>query len=264
MSEDEIFVLIVSLIISVIGWGKWYFQLLSVSNRKSSGPRLILFLAPIAAATSLYYVLTKFASFDVKDSSAYLFFYMVVGAAWTAGALHLFPFRGLSPRDDVAERGNSSAAWAIAGCLIGVTWAFAGANIGDGPGWWVVFFCAGLSTIGFFLLWTLINQFGSTIEAIVVDRDVATGIRFGGLMLSIGMILGRAAAGNWVSSAEAVEVFIKVGWPSLLLGLGGIIFERFLRPTPQHPSRAFMPFGLFPAILYVFSAAAYIFSIGKW
>lgn len=35
------------------------------------------------------------------------------------------------------------AAYAIVGALAGITFSFARANVGNGPGWWVVVFSAG-------------------------------------------------------------------------------------------------------------------------
>jgi hypothetical protein len=41
------------------------------------------------------------------------------------------------------EHGNPAA-----GAILGLTLAFARGNIGNGPGWWVVVFSAGMSTLG--------------------------------------------------------------------------------------------------------------------
>ena len=60
----------------------------------------------------------------------------------------------LSARDDVVERSNRAAIPAIAGGLLAITLCFAGGNIGDGPGWWVVMFCGVLSTGTLLLAWS--------------------------------------------------------------------------------------------------------------
>ena len=48
---------------------------------------------------------------------------------------------------------NAAAAMATAGATIGVTLSYAGGNIGDGPGWWVVVFSAAIATAGLFACW---------------------------------------------------------------------------------------------------------------
>ena len=42
---------------------------------------------------------------------------------------------------------NKAAVFPAAGGFVGVTLIYAGANTGDGPGWWVVLFAAGLGLI---------------------------------------------------------------------------------------------------------------------
>ena len=77
---------------------------------------------------------------------------------------------------------------------------YAGANIGNGPGWWVVAFTAGLATASFAILWFLMDRLGRFSESITVDRDVASGIRLAAALVAIGLVLARAAAGDWHST----------------------------------------------------------------
>jgi hypothetical protein len=63
----------------------------------------------------------------------YVLLYFFLGAMWVSVVVRILPFVGLSARDDVVERGNSSAARAIAGAILAITLCFAGGNIGNGP-----------------------------------------------------------------------------------------------------------------------------------
>jgi hypothetical protein len=147
MSDSEAFALAASLVFAAIFWALWYRDVLLAARRQGGLPgRLLLAAAPLLAAGLLFQVLQRFAASDVRDDLLYFGFYLVMGAAWTGASLRALAWLGLDARDDVAERSNSAAALALAGALLGITLCFSGGNIGDGPGWWVVVFCALLST----------------------------------------------------------------------------------------------------------------------
>lgn len=264
MSGDEVFVFLVAGVVALITWGRWFSNLLTISPWVKERPRTALWIAPLISAGALFYILTSFASFDVKDDSKYLVFYMVFGAAWVGLWAKTFSALGLSARDDVLERHNESAAWALAGALLGATLSFAGANIGDGPGWWVVFFCALLSMAGFLGAWVLADGLGDAMEAITIDRDLASGIRFAGFLTASGLILGRGAAGNWVSTEEAVSTFIAIAWPVVGLAVLAGMLDKASRPTPEQPMRSVAGHGILPAVAYVVGAIAYVLSRGSW
>jgi uncharacterized membrane protein YjfL (UPF0719 family) len=225
--------------------------------------RRALFLYPLAGAVLLFGVLKSFASFDVRDSVVYLFFYMAMGAAWTGVALRLLALCGLSPRDDVIERGNRAAAQAIGGAVLGITLCFAGANIGDGPGWWVVVFSAGLSTGTFFVLWFVLEKLTHLADTVTIDRDPSAGVRLAGFFIGAGMILGRAVAGDWVSAADTVRDFAVTAWPVLVLFGLAVYLERRLRPSREQP---FAPAasGLPPAAVYVGLAVLWLVRLRWW
>ena len=48
--------------------------------------------------------------------------------------------------------------------MLGVTLCYAGGNIGNGPGWWVVVFSAGLSTVALFAAWMVLDTGAWTAE----------------------------------------------------------------------------------------------------
>lgn len=264
MSGDEVFVLVASGLLGAVVWGHWLWEVAFVAPRLSQPrDRRPLFLYPLAGAVVLFVVLQSFASFDVRDSAIYLTFYMVMGAAWVAVGLRCLALFGLSARDDVIERGNRAAAQAIGGGILGITLCFAGANIGDGPGWWVVVFSAGLSTGAFFVLWFVLAKLTHLADTVTIDRDPSAGVRLAGFFVGTGMVLGRAVAGDWVSAEATVRDFAVAAWPALiLLGLAAVL-ERRLRPSREQP---FAPAasGLPPAAVYVGLALLWLVRLRWW
>src|SRR5262245_28134143 len=121
------FVLIVCLIISVIFWGKWYwqsFQIRPLGARGSS--RRWLQAAPLACGTILYVVLRHLAATDVRNAPYYLFLYMLMGCAWLAILQNLAIYFGLShgtmysnetirPQLSLSGDGCSEATWRLPG-----------------------------------------------------------------------------------------------------------------------------------------------------
>src|SRR3989337_1582139 len=118
--------------------------------------------------------------------------YLVLGLAWLRIAEWFFGFAGLSVRDDIVERRNGAAVPAVVGAMAGVTFCYAGANVGDGPGWGGVAFSAGLATGALFAAWLAFGVLGHGIDAVTIDRDTAAGVRLGAFLAACGFVLGRA------------------------------------------------------------------------
>ncbi|HEX7181105.1 MAG TPA: hypothetical protein VF756_04630 [Thermoanaerobaculia bacterium] len=265
MSEGEVFVLIGCAIVGFVIWLGWLIRIVSVSRRHSRfADRWLLLAAPLLCAALLYGVLRRFASFDVREDPVFLFFYMVMGAAWVGLAAQFLSLFGVSVRDDVLERGNRAAAVAIAGALMGITFCFAGGNIGDGPGWWVVVFCAALSTGTLLLLWIFLDRTTGLADTVTIDRDPAAGLRLAGFFLGAGLILGRSVAGDWESGAATVRDFVITGWPALALWLVAVWLEPRLRPSPEEAHRPLLSHGLLPALLYAGGGYLAAMQAGPW
>ncbi len=266
MSGDESFVQIICLAFVAFTWLPWLWEAFICARLGARfKDRWILFVDPLICAAILYAVLRLYSSLDVRDSPVYTLFYLVMGMAWVGLAARYFlPYFGLSSRDDVVERKNPAAAHAIGGALLGITLCFAGGNIGNGPGWWVVVFSATLSTGAFFLLWALLDRFTGLSDAVTVERDPASGLRLGGYFLASGLILGRAVAGDWVSMEETVIDFGKVAWPVLLLWLAAVLLERTFRPTKETPLPSPLTHGLAPLCAYVALAFFFLAQAGPW
>ena len=262
MAGDEVIMTLLSAVVALVLWIRWYIEPARMERLGApTGAWAMLRLTPIVCLGVLLLILRTLASHDVRGDPRYLTMYTALGAAWVAVAMLLMPVVGLHVRDDVHERGNRAAAYAAAGALVGLTLAFSGGNIGDGPGWWVVIFSAGLATAAWYLLWGLL-EFAHVSEHVTVERDPAAGVRLAGFLTAAGLILGRAAAGDWVSASATVTDFARVASPALALVAIAFVLERYGRPTSQHPVRPMVPWGVAPALLYVTVAAAYVARLG--
>jgi hypothetical protein len=263
MSEDESVVFFVSLGLAAVFWIRWWYQGLAVSwlGERSRG-RPWLLGAPLFCGVMLWYVLRYLASFDVRDSTLYVAFYMALGAAWVGGVVRLTSLLGISFRDDALERRNPAATAVITGAMVGFTAAFAGGNIGDGPGWWVVVYCALLATGGLLILWTLLEWMGQLAESITVERDLASGIRLGGFLVAAGLVLGRAVAGDWHSLAATHRDFARLAWPAVLLAALAALTDAFCRLSGERPAPSPGFCGALPAVLFIGIACTWLVLVG--
>jgi uncharacterized membrane protein YjfL (UPF0719 family) len=263
MSAGEVVLTLLGTVVALVLWIRWYLEPARLERLGApEGGSVLLRVMPILCIALLFVVLRTLASHDVQDDPRYLAMYSAMGAAWVAVCVMLVPLVGLHVRDDVHERGNAAAAYATAGALLGLTLAFAGGNIGDGPGWWVVVFAAALATAALYLLWALLEKFAHVSEHVTVERDPAAGVRLAGFLTACGLILGRAVAGDWVSTQATIADFGRVAAPALGVLFVAIPIERYGRPTTQQPIRAVAPWGALPALLYVGLAAAYVAVLG--
>jgi uncharacterized membrane protein YjfL (UPF0719 family) len=260
MSGDEVFVLVISAIMGVVGWR----SLLMLKPFPRTATRVLGYVTPLLCAVILFGVLRRWASDDVRHDSTYLLFYMVFGFGWLGLMNRMLPYLGLLSRDDVLERGNLAAALAVSGALTGLTLAFAGGNIGNGRGWWVVLFCAVLATGTLFVLWIIANSFSRVEEAITIDRDVAAGWRTLGFFIGNGLILGRAVAGDWHSTGETLVYFVRASWMALVLTIGSIVVDRYCLPTPEMPVRNSVLFGFLPGLGYLAAGMVTVKLEGAW
>jgi hypothetical protein len=263
MSGDELVISFISMAVAGLTWASWYVRPRQVRTlRPADRARRLLDIAPIVSAAALLVVLKTLSAHDVRDDVRYLGLYFLLGAAWVGIAMFCIPVSGVSVRDDVQERGNASAAWVIAGAMLGITLCFAGGNIGDGPGWWVVIFSAGLATAGLFAVWLLLEALTSVSDTITIDRDVAGGVRLGGFLVACGLRLGWAVAGDWVSAEATLRDFATNGWLVLVLLAIAVIVERVARPTPAHPVPSVFASGIVPALIFLAGSLVHVLRLG--
>jgi hypothetical protein len=114
------------------------------------------------------------------------------------------------------------------------------------------------------ILWLISDRITGICDAITIDRDTAAGLRAAGFFIGSGLILGRAAAGDWHSADQTVTDFLARGWPVLLLWIGTIILEFMTRPTPERPTPDPLLFGFIPSFLFVAIGVGVLLGQGHW
>jgi len=257
MSPDELILLIMALGLALWGWIKWYSVVYSVWQPINNANRLAMSILPLVALIVISIVVGTVAAFDVVGSPIYTFFYITLGLAWLVPARGLlFMLFDISWRDDVIERGNTAATAAVWGGLLGLTAIYAGANVGDGPGWWVVVFTVIAGTALWFGFGSVFHRLTGAYERITVDRDLGTGLRTAFYFLSSGIVLGRACAGDWISAERTLVEFWQA-WPTLLiLGLALIVERRINNSTDlEEPTKSAVLWG----VTYLLLALAALF-----
>ena len=263
MSEDEVLVTIASLGVTAVAWGVWYAQPRRVRTvRRGPSALWLLDIAPLLSGAALFLVLRGAAADDVRNDPIYLSMYLVLGLAWVGLSVRCLPLFGLSVRDDVLERGNAGVSYAVAGAMLAITLCYAGGNVGNGPGWWVVVFSAALATLALFAVWLVLEGITGVSDVITIDRDASAGLRLAGLLVACGTIFGRAVAGDWVSSTDTLRDFGSIAWVALLIVALAVLVERAARPTPERPTPSAFAFGFVPALLYVVAAVMQVVSLG--
>lgn len=263
MSPDELIVTIGAGLFGLIGWIAWSVQLITPA-RTAAQRRGVwsLVVAVIVCLAIIVGVLFTWSASDVRNDPAYLAMYTLLGLAWLRIGELFFVLAGVGARDDVVERRNAAAVPAIGGALIAIACGYAGGNVGEGPGWWVVVFSAALSSAALVVVWIVYNQATGIFETVTIDRDRAAGIRLGGFLVACGLVLGRAVAGNWVDVGRTLADFARVAWVVPVLLGAAIAIERSAQPTPQRPDVPVATFGLAPAALFIIAAAAYVIWLG--
>ena len=263
MSPDEIVVTIAAVVFGPGAWVLWFVRTSgsALPGRGSDGLG-VLGATLVACSTLLMFVLVTAASHDVRAVIEYLFMYSVLGLAWLRLAEPLFAYGGVSARDDVVERGNNAATIALSGALVAVMLCFAGGNIGDGPGWWVVVFSAALATAGLLIAWQIYTTVTTGTDAVTIDRDPAAGMRLALFLVACGLILGRSVAGDWQTPEATVRDFVSMLPFVAILIVLAVILEPIGRPTPQQPHLPFASHGLGLGALYLLVAVIALIFVG--
>ena len=258
MSPDEGFVTVASCLLGPVFWAVWWFRVRQAAPPRSPAFANRLALTVVILLGFLMTVLTSIASEDVRQAPQYLFMYAVLGLAWLKIAELGFAYAGISARDDAIERSNVAAGEAVTGALVGVTLCYAGGNIGNGPGWWVVVFSAALATVTLGAAWLVLDRLTGVNDVVTIDRDRAAGVRLGGFLIACGLLLGRGVAGDWVSVDYTVVDFVRFLPAVAFLMLIAVVVERVARPTPKRPTAPVAEFGIGAAIAYIGFAAGYV------
>ena len=265
MSGDEVFALLVSIALGLVGAALWYARGLRTSRLGSQRRSLAaLLLAPLAALVLLWIVLANFAAVEVRTDGRYQFLFVAMGGIWVFLLPRMLSIIGVSYRDDALERRNTAAAIAIAGTVLGLALLFAGSNMGEGPSIWNTVATAFAATAALFVI-VLVLAFSTSLgDSIAIERDEPTGVRFAGLVMGCGMVLGRAAAGNWVSTGAMLGDLVRFGWPVLVLASLAIALELVLRPKDSNPRPSLLTAGVLPAFAYLSLSLTYVAVLPGW
>jgi hypothetical protein len=221
----------------------------------------------VCVAASLIMVavaLKLWGAAEVRGSAGEAAFLTMAGAVWLLLATKLFSCLGLSFRDDVEERHNVAALVALCGAFMAAALLYAGGSLGEGPSYWDNFFSAGVAAAGFLVLWILLELGAGVSVSIAEERDLASGVRLCGFLLALGLLLGRAVAGDWESEMATARDFLHDGWPAAVLWAVALTVERFARPSRRRPFPPWQGYGLLPALLYLAYAAAWLRHLGAW
>lgn len=201
---------------------------------------------------------------EIRATPVEVVFLTGAAAVWLVLATKLFSWFGLSLRDDAVERKNASVLIALCGAVVGAVLLYIGGSVGEGPSYLENVFSGGIAAIAFFALWLVLELIGKVSFSIAEDRDVASGLRFSAFSVAIGLVLGRAVAGDWHSESATIHDFVHDGWPAALIcALAGTI-EILVRPNRLHPFRAWKTFGLIPALCYIALSAMWLWHVGAW
>jgi len=263
MSGGEVFVGFFAAVVAAFYWGCWLYDAFHTSPLVHPRGRLAtLVLCFIACHGIVLLALVSGADPVVRDDLGYLFLFLAVEAATLAGVTAASALIGLSALDDAVRHPNPAAVWGLSGLWVGTSIAVAGANLGRGD---TIGTTLGPMVIATLLLLILLAVFAMTtgeLSSVRLDRDAPSGGRLAGLLVACGLILGRAAAGDWESVKRTWEDFAAQGWPTVALLAVAIPLELVLRPSPRRPvpSRAA---GTIPAIAYLAAAAAWLVYLGR-
>lgn len=254
MDPDELLVFVASLVITARAGFRWYWRLANAGPPYSVATpsvRVMLGVLPIALLVGMACVLRAGAAREVREDTIYVWLFLALGAAWLALAWKVTAWLGIDVGDDALERNNSAACVATCGVLVSSMTIYGFANIGEGPTIWTTIGPATLGAGAAVVLMATYQSVSGAADAITIDRDLASGIRFAGVALGGGLILGRPLAGDYVSVADTLREFFCQAWPALaLVGLATLV-ERRLRPNPEQPRPNAWQRGLLPALGYV-------------
>lgn len=265
MSGDELMVTIGSgLAAAWLWWWTYVHPLMANHLHRRRDVTAAAWLGPLLAVGVLIVVLRFYADAVVRQMLVYQVQYALMGAAWVILAMKLLSVMGLRVRDDMLARQNPAAALACAGAIVGIALSFAGANVGDGPGWWVVVFCALWSTGTLLASWLVLELTSGVAERITVERDLSTGLRMATFFVAGGMIVGRAVAGDWESFDETITDFYLYASPGAVLLLAAWGVEVAIHMQPYKTRHLSILTGALPAAGYLAGGTAYVISRGWW
>ena len=141
---------------------------------------------------------------------------------------------------------------------------YIGGSAGEGSSYFSNLFSVGLGTAGFLVVWAGLELGGKISRAVAEERNLAAGVRLSAFLLSVGLILGRAVAGNWHSEMESLRDFMHDGWLAAVLCVLAIGIEQVARPSRSRPFPQWPVYGVIPALIYLAIAGMWLLHLGAW
>jgi len=242
--------MITLLVLAILSWRVWYSFISTVTTLASSHlDRRVLYIAPPTCLLLLFVTGIVTASHPVGFLVELIHFFSE--ALLLSIAVWSFPWFGISPLDDVAERRNHFAGWAIAGALLGITLEVAkiAPETTMANGRWTEDFTWKLSdplpgTIAFLGLWAIFGKLTSLSEAITVDRDGGAALRLAAFLTALGILLGQALLElspldqSLFKQPQSWSRVLRMASPVVLLFFGVLIELARRTRRPGHPNRA--------------------------
>ncbi|HEX8524956.1 MAG TPA: hypothetical protein VF669_22085 [Tepidisphaeraceae bacterium] len=260
---DELLFLLAAGLVSACGALEFCVTVLRPRSPTAAPARGLLLLTPPLTLVGLYWVLQHWADPKyVVSHPDYVILFMLGGGAWLTILRLAINYVGVSIRDDVIERNNTAATAVTLGAIIGNMAIYTGGNVGAGPTIWTTILPATVASLIWLFLWLIIAALSPLPDAVALDRDLATGIRHGGILIATSLVLARAIAGDWTSWTATFSDMIILLWPVLPLTVLAVILHRALAPSPARPQLPVLTTGVIPALFAVLLALAYLRYLG--
>lgn len=254
MSEGELVITVLSLALVIFHVVLFAIGATTTEKVRVPGTIRTLLLSLIPAPLVLMPVLSTLAAKDVRDDPTYVGMYLLMGMAWTTLSLLTLRLWGFQLAD-VTQRRNAAVRVFIIAFALAAALAFAGANIGDGPGFHVVIFSALLGSLTLYGTFMFQSLVVNARYRMLVDRDTGLAARLGLLLVSVGLVAGRGAAGTWVSSTATIHDFLVVTWPIIPVVVLDAAVTAITRSNHQ---RTFWLTDVFFGLLYVALACIHV------
>ncbi|MDR2531150.1 MAG: hypothetical protein LBC65_06385 [Oscillospiraceae bacterium] len=258
----EIAVIVLATLVTVGFLLRWYDSIIKMwPTNRGTLSRGVLGALPLVAFALIILTLHFFTIVSFENNVQDVFMYIALGfTAINFGMSVLSSTFDLSWLDDALLLDNRAALPAVSGAFMGFTLIYCGANIGKHTDWWQVAMPGVLAFAIFVVLGLIFNQFTLAVERVTVERDSACGVRLGAYLLACGVLLARAAAGDWLKPVATLIGFSDA-WPTVPLTVFAILVEklhvsRVHRDPERDPST--LRNAAFWSGLYLFIAIAMI------
>jgi hypothetical protein len=267
LDPDEVFVLVASVIVALLKGIPWYVCLTFHASLRPKGGRVmrtLLGVLPGMLLVALAVALRAGAAREVREDQRYIVLFVALGAAWLVLTVWATARLGISLRDDALERRNLAAGVASAGALVSSMIIYTFANFGEGETIWTTIGPAFLAASACWAVWAAHQIASGAADAITIDRDTASALRFAGMAIGTSLIFGRAIAGDYESAADTLSDLGRQAWPALPVAILAVVMQLRLRPSPQRPRPDVVTRGLIPALAYVMVGVLDLAQLGYW